>query len=61
LSPIPSSFYSEHLTKEGLEEFGDFKIGGYLLCTAKYAGDFGLMGKKETMIQDMSDRLTEIG
>jgi hypothetical protein len=51
LSPIPSNFNSEHLTKEGLEGFRDFKIGGQGLCTAKYAGDLGLLAKKETVIR----------
>jgi hypothetical protein len=26
LSPIPFNFYSEYLTKEAVEEFGDFKM-----------------------------------
>jgi hypothetical protein len=60
LSQIPSNFYSEDLTKEGLEGFRDFKTGGQVLCTAKYAGNVGLLAKKETVIQDMIDSVTEI-
>jgi hypothetical protein len=60
LSPISSNFYSEHLTKEGLEGFRGFKFGGQVLCTMKYAGELGLPTKKETVLQDMIDSLTEI-
>jgi hypothetical protein len=31
LSPILFNLYSEYLTKEALEAFGDFKIGGELI------------------------------
>jgi hypothetical protein len=38
LSPILFNLYSEYLTKEALEGFGDFKIEGQVICTVKYAG-----------------------
>jgi hypothetical protein len=60
LSPISSNFYSEHFTKEGLKGFRDFKFGGQVLCTMKYAGEFRLLAKKQTVLQDMTDSLTEI-
>jgi len=39
LSPILFSSYSKCLTKEALEGFGDFKIGGQIIYTEKYADD----------------------
>ena len=39
LSPIPFNLYSKCLTKEALEGFGDFKIGGKIIHTVKYADD----------------------
>jgi len=37
LSPILFNLHSKYLTKEALKGFGDFKIGGHLICTVKYA------------------------
>jgi hypothetical protein len=53
--------YSEYLTQEALEGFGDFKIGGQVMGTVKYADDLVLLAKEETVLQSMIDRLTEIG
>jgi hypothetical protein len=50
-----------YLTKEALEGFGDFKIGGQVICTVKYADDLVLLAKEETVLQGMSDRLIQIG
>jgi hypothetical protein len=52
--------YSEYLTKEALEGFGDFKIGGQIIHTVKYADDHVLLVKEEKVLQDMIDELTEI-
>jgi len=41
-----SVLYSECLTKEALEEFGDFNIGGQIIHTVKYADDFVLLAKE---------------
>jgi hypothetical protein len=41
--------------------FGDFKIGGQIIQTVKYADDLVLMAKEETVLQVMIDRLIEIG
>jgi len=61
LSPILFNLYSECLTKEALEGFGDFKIGGKIIHTVKYADELVLMAKEETVLQDMADKLIEIG
>ena len=39
LSPILSKLYSECLTKEALEGFADFKIGGQIIHSVKCADD----------------------
>jgi hypothetical protein len=59
LSPILFNFYSEYLTKEALEGFGDFKIGGQLIRTVKYADDLVLLAKEVTVLQGIIDRLSE--
>ena len=61
MSPILFNLYSECLTKEALEGSGDFKIGGKLIHTVKYADDLVFWLKKKRLIQDMTDKLTEIG
>ena len=61
LSPILFKLYSECLTKEALEGFGDFKIGGQIIQTVKYADDLVLLAKEEAVLQDMIDKLIEIG
>jgi len=61
LSPFLFKLYSECLTKEALEGFGDFKIEGQIIHTAKYAKDLVLLSKEEKVLQDMIDKLIEIG
>ena len=61
LSPILSNLYSEFITKEALERFGDFKIGRQILHTVKYADELVLLAKEEKVLQDMIDELTETG
>jgi hypothetical protein len=53
--------YSECLTKEALEGLGDLKAGGQIINTVKCADDLVLLAKEETVLQDMIDKLTEIG
>jgi len=53
--------YSECLTKEALEGTADFKIGGQIIYTVKYADDLVLLAKEETVLKDMIDKLIEIG
>jgi len=55
------NFYSECLTKEALEGFRDFKIRGQITHTVKYADDLVLLAKDEMVLQDMIDKLIEIG
>jgi hypothetical protein len=57
LSPILFNLYSECLTKEALEGFGDFKIGGQIIHTVKHAVDLVLLAKEEKVLQDMIDKL----
>jgi hypothetical protein len=52
--------YNECLTKESLEGFGDFRIGGQIIHTVKYAHDLVLQAKEEKVLQDMIDKLIEI-
>jgi hypothetical protein len=40
---------------------GDFKIGGQIIQTVKHADDLVLLAKDEKMLQDMIDKLIEIG
>jgi len=61
LSPILFNLYSEYLTKEALEGLGDLKIGGQIIHTVKYADELMLPGKEVKVLQDMIDKLIEIG
>ena len=61
LSPILFNLYSESLTKEALEGLGDYKIDGQIIHTVKYADDLPLLTKEENVLQDMIDKLIEIG
>jgi hypothetical protein len=54
------NLFSEYLTKEALEGFEDFKIGGQIIHTVKYADDLVLKAKEEKVLQDMIDKLIEI-
>jgi hypothetical protein len=53
--------HNPYLTKEALEGLGDYKIGGQIIHTAKYADDLVLLAKEEKVLQDMIDKLIEIG
>jgi hypothetical protein len=59
LSPIIFNWYSEYSAKETLEGFGDFKIGGQVIRSVKYADDVTLLAKKETVLQGKTDRLIQ--
>jgi len=61
LSTILFNLYSECLTKEALEVFGDFEIGGHIIHTVIYADDLVLLAKEEKVLQDMIDKLIETG
>jgi hypothetical protein len=60
LSPILFNLHSEYLTKEALEGFGDFKIGGQVIHTVKYADELVLLAWEENVLQGMIDRIIEI-
>jgi len=60
-SPVLFNVYSECLTKEALEGCGDFKIGVQIIYTVKYADDLVLLVKEETVLQDMINKLIDIG
>jgi hypothetical protein len=60
LSPILFTLYSEYLTKEALEGFGELKVG-QVIGTVKYADELVLLAKAETVLQGMINRLIEIG
>jgi hypothetical protein len=53
--------YSEYLTKEALEKFGEFKMEEKVIWTAKYADDLVPLAKEKTVLLRMIDRLVEIG
>ena len=59
LLPILFNLYSECLSKEALEGFGDFKIGGQIIHAVKYADELVLLAKEEKVLQDMIDKLIE--
>jgi len=54
LLPILFNLYSEYITKEALDGFGDFKIGGQIIHTLKYADDLVLLAKE--VLHDMTDK-----
>ena len=45
---------------ETLEGIGDFRIGGQLIRNVQYVYELVILAKAETVLQDMTDRLTEI-
>ena len=53
--------YSKCLTKEALDELGDFNIGGQIIQTVKFADDLVLMAKEETVLQGVIGNLFENG
>jgi len=59
LSQILFNLYSECLTKEALEGFGDFKIGGQIIHAVKHADDLVLLAKEEKLLYDMINKLPE--
>jgi hypothetical protein len=61
LSPILFDVYSEYLIKKALKGLGDFKMGGQIIHTVKYADELVLLAMEEKGLQDMSNKLIEIG
>jgi retron-type reverse transcriptase len=60
LSPLLFNLYSKYGTQEALEDLGDFKLGGQIISTVRYADDLVLLAKEETILQSMIDKLTEV-
>jgi hypothetical protein len=56
LSPILFNLYIKHLTKETVKGFGDFKTGGKVICTVRYADDLLLLAEEEMVQQGMIDK-----
>ena len=44
-----------------MEGLGDLDVGGQASLTVKYADDLVLLAKEETVLQGMTDSLTETG
>jgi hypothetical protein len=61
LSPLLFNLCSEYVTQEALEGLGDFKVGGEIISTVRYADDLVLLAKEETILQSMIDTLIEVG
>jgi hypothetical protein len=60
VSLILFNLYSEYLTKEAAEGFGDFKIG-QVIRTMKYADNLVLLSEEKAVLQGIIERLNEIG
>jgi hypothetical protein len=58
LSPRLFNLCSKYVTQEGL---GDFRVGGQIISTVRYADDLVLLVKEETILQSMIDKLIEVG
>jgi hypothetical protein len=50
-SPLLFNFHSEYITQEALEGLGDFKVGGQIIGTVRYADDFVFLAKEETILR----------
>jgi hypothetical protein len=61
LSPILPDLQREYITKEGVEGFGDFKVEGHVISSVKYADGLVLLANRETLIQEITYKLIEIG
>jgi hypothetical protein len=58
---LSSIVFNWYLTKEALEDFGNFRIRGQVFRTLKYADGLVLHTNEEVMLQGMFERLIEIG
>jgi len=50
LSSIVFNLYNKYLISEALEGFEDFKIGGQVIRTVKYADDLVLLAQGEPVL-----------
>jgi hypothetical protein len=60
LSPILFTSYSEYLTKEAVEVFGDFKLG-QVIRKMKYADNFVLLPEEGGVLQGMTEKVIDAG
>jgi hypothetical protein len=51
----------QEFDKEAVEGLRDFKIGGQIINTVRYADDLVLVAKEETILQSMINKLIEVG
>jgi hypothetical protein len=42
---------------KALERFGDFRIGGQVICTVKYTDDLVILAREETEVEGVIVRL----
>jgi len=49
LSQILLNLYSEYLTREALEGFGDFKLEGKVIRTLNFGDDLALLAEEEAI------------
>ena len=61
LLPILLNLYNEFVTRDTIEGFGDFKVGGQVIRILKYANDLLLLAKEETVLQGVIGRLIDLG
>jgi hypothetical protein len=61
LSPMPFNLCNEYGIRKAVEGFVVFKIGGQVIYNVKYTDDLVLLAKEEMVLQDMVDRLVEMG
>jgi len=50
VSLILLNLYNEYVTKEALEGFGDFSVGGQVIRTVKYRNDRVLVAKGRRLV-----------
>jgi hypothetical protein len=55
LLPTLFNLYSEYLNTEALEGILDFRTGGKVIRSEKYADDLVLLAKKEAVLQCMGE------
>jgi hypothetical protein len=61
LSQFLFNLYSKCVAQEILEGLSDFKVGGQIIRTVRYADDLVLLSKEETTLQSMIDNRIEVG
>jgi predicted nucleotidyltransferase len=59
LSPFLFNLYSEYVTQEALEGLEEFKVGGQIFSTVRYADDLVLLAREKAVLQSMIDKLIE--